>query len=568
MRKKPNGILTGPKLFRSTRTSITSRKVIFSDKGEADELDNETDCAATKKNMENSPINIAKSNNLLSEKGYESKDLISAESVLAPWSEDMYNCKDDDDDKDRSTLNDSLPELDKKDPFRSRSPDSWLSSVCDYSTMLEKKDEPEREDHTDSFDNDNTSSPWGGQPKKHIQVQRAATEPARSHQIIRQKPVIHAPFRNLEKHTFNFDAQYNPISPVMPLMRNTQLRPLPAQRPPRAAHSFVDKPATKTLPSLTSLKSDNIFFKGSRNMNEFDAFNFGSQTQRPFSEIPVRPEIKAVDDYPAGAVGSPRPNSETIPTKRAEKIGMGQVMMTDSNVDRQRYARDIVKSLQKPKPETQNAFEEKPDENDLNNKPVKHKRHTVFNNNLLTGGYKYDKHSRSRSGAKADFINLEKVPSNDLIASPRQRYSNGVDFKESDTEGSRTPKSVDLKSASVSELSLTLREGREDRLRQNGIDPRDQKIYHSLHSNDRFAEALKSQHMVGLRLAGGDLTRTNLTTGIGGRSVGVANGINGVTAEIPQPDSLKQTADRLKKLRTRRDIEMEWLMKDAAETEV
>ncbi|KAH3822138.1 hypothetical protein DPMN_123908 [Dreissena polymorpha] len=472
-----------------------------------------------------------------------------------PWTSDMYK-RSPNIESDRSTIHDNLSELDEKaTSFRPRSPDSWLSSNGSCSNLLNK---PEHllNDVNDCFEvpnrTQNTDDVHDGKSKTPEPVESAsknlvkATNINKSHQIERKAPKVHS-FKELERQ---ISLTKQPILPVLPMLRNTQIEPLSVLPTVKPTHSF------ESFPALPGMKTPS--FKTSRNMKEQELL-VSHSTMRPFSEIPLRPDfgqgrnsrlLANRNDGPNGQDSSHpmdqfiiRPVSETFnSSRRVDKIGMGPIMATK---EKQTYAQNIVNAIEKQRMKPKdNAFTlQIPVANEsneviieeTNSKPEK-KRHKVFTQGLIGGGYNYDKHSRKNKPIESS----QKSKSFSEMHGASEPVS--LNHNASLNVTSSTP------TASINDLSLSIRG---ESFENHPMEGQNQLQFHTKGGVVNDAN----------QKANGSLNRS--------QSLQTHN----ISGNIRQDDVLRNgntnaTADKFRKLRTRRDVEMDWLLKDAAETEV
>ena len=495
----------------------------------------------------------------------------------------------------RSTICDDLSDLDRKVPYRARSPDSWLSS-CGSPTNFMMRPGTDN-DFNDSFET--VSSLTADSVKVHRLAVASASEPVNQ---IKQKPQIHAPHRGLDREGTPMpnDAQHLPLPKSM---RNTQLQPLGGSsfRQERNINSIQKLNSMNGINSLTGLPSmvNDGVLKGTRNLNDFElSMNINT---RPFSEIPLSNSEtihamngnsrfigngKYLGGYQSNKqvpvdVVSARPASETVPVKRTDKVGTGHIMATDSNRERNRYAKEIVHSMERKRQQPQKAFsqeetsDKKPKQNELG-----------FVSQLLQGGYSYDKHSSRRLNSSSETS----------VNSPRERN----DWKTSQSHDPNVGYKFDNKSVPKSSVSSSFK-----------VETK---------TANEFKKSMKSNDMISPRLNGGynnTLPRTK------GKGNSVFDDIDALSprdletpdnkikvSDIPPPlpekkrknksgisnvDSVEvtaqlnasqakdvvrnrqteqishgsvSTAQKFRNMRNKRNQEMQWLMKDAAETEV
>ncbi|XP_045163566.2 uncharacterized protein LOC123527902 isoform X2 [Mercenaria mercenaria] len=555
---KANGILTGPKLFRSTSKNPVTNRVSF---GEKSQSSPEKDLKSNTSNTGLQIIDIGKETEDLN----ELPDLDTTGSCPAPWTSDMYTSTPRGDQQDRSTINDNFSELDEQFQFRARSPDSWLSSNGSCSNVLNKTSTSVK-DANEGFDTPT--------PTKQIEtpVKITASNVGKSHQIMRITPKVHTPFRGLDRQVTPMPTEPNTI-PSKPMLRNTQLKPLTVLRTAKS-RGMIDN-----FPILPG-------YRGGNNMPE--ETNFAANQTRPFSEIPLRTDMRGNDrnssllahsssaretleqQERSLAQTSLRPVSETMPPKRIDKIGVGPIMATK---EKQMYARDVMNAMEKHRLQPQHgAFQDSvttstpPNEplieyDDVKEKEPSRKRHKVFTNSLMTGGYNYDKHSRRKPSEQQP----EVKPS-----------ESGENVNFSTSLGSKTNNPA---TRSVNDLSFSIRDNSnnpasprysQDRLAQNqstmnGNFPDTQ---------TRLNRANASQSFNIGNTQGTDKKRENKSqsfqnkyTAVQSHGLGVSPS-HGLGLHTSSDVSHSQTANKFRQIRSRRDQEMEWLMKDAAETEV
>ena len=568
---KINGLLTGPKLFRSTsKTPLGFRE---SDK----------DRPLTKQSNKSSTTtsNKAVKDIQILDLNTDSDDVTSvlrttdgkSDVFPEPWTADMYagtsKC-----DNDRSTLNDDLSELDDKVGFRARGPGSWLSSNGSCSNLM-----IQRGNHDGT--NDCFEIPRGvnGTPEYFTRTPDVIVENpnviqggGKSHQILRQAPKVHTPFVGVDK--FTVPVPTAPAIPSRPITKNTQLKPISSLRTtPREAE-------IKTFPSLPGMRGTSHSFMTSRNMNEFENSQ-GGQAMRPFSEIPLTTTDTGQrnDNLLMNNAGGPqgpdsshpyiqammRPVSETITTKRGGKIGMGPIMATK---DKQLYARDIINAIEKQRLQPQQdafhvniptpvpeAFENGNSDSEQNQEQTK-KRHKVFTNSLIRGGYSYDKHSRRHTQDPRGSQSFSELHNS---GEPPQ-INHSMSF-----QGGPNPATT-----SVSELTLSIREsstGSGHGPAGPGFrhDPTPKQVQDMRHLNGNVNNYDQQiQHMTSRSYDGTNASRNNSlqTHTLGAQMTNYGHNNNQASA------ANHQTAAKFRKMRSRRDQEMDWLMKDAAETEV
>lgn len=562
---KINGLLTGPKLFRST--SKSPRNVSF---GSADK-----DMPNSKQSSDNHSVSKhstrAETGRIGANKDIQILDMNTDSDVTSvfksddkssvfpePWTADMYTatskCE-----NDRSTLNDNLSELDEKVGFRARSPGSWLSSNGSCSNLMVnhvnpnsardcfevprgKNETPEYFTATPDIITDSTNN-----------VIRAG---GKSHQILRQAPKVHTPFLGAEK--FVVPVPTTPAIPNRPLHKNTQLKPISSLR------TSNTKAELNHFPSLPGMRGASHSFMSARNMNEYEN-SLGGQVIRPFSEIPLT-TTGSSSGVPQGPDASHpyiqammRPLSETTTNKRGGKIGMGPIMATQ---DRQTYARDIINAIEKQRLQPQqDAFhiniptpvpEGTPDGEMDNSKPKPEptkKRHKVFNNNLIRGGYNYDKHSRKNSQSFSERHNSGEPP----------QLTHSVSFQGG-------PSGTNPATTSVSDLSFSMRDssaGYGNPISGDRHNPIPKQVYDQRLMNGNYMDFSQTQQTK----PGNDCANVSRNNSLQTHSLG--SSVQNYGTDGAQTSAANhQTAEKFRKMRSRRDQEMEWLMKDAAETEV
>ena len=515
---------------------------------------------------------------------------------------------------DRSTIRDDLSdELDTKVPFRARSPDSWLSS-CGSPTNFIKRPESDDNDFDDSLVSVSSLT------TDSIKVHRVAVAnaPETANEIVRQNHKNHAPFRGLDRQGTPMpnDSEYLPKS----MSRNTQLQPIglgssfkqdsvianPAQR----LDSLNGINSLTGLPNMTS-----GVFKGTRNLNDFEInMNLNS---RPFSEIPLSNTETPVksnnrlmgnsfkyqggyNQVPTEAQGV-RPVSETLPAKRTDKIGFGQVMATDSNRERNRYAKEIVNNMERKRQLPKKAYshndastkqpifpEIRPNENQSVNPtteakvPKTKQNEAAFISQLLQGGYSYDKHSSRRlnsaagNGARNDIdgskegsdsrgnINTDSAG----ITKTAAKTSVSTSFKEMNSTGkAQEDKNKVAKSEgafSSSRINGGYNYDYSNIAKAKGIDNdlgihfQGNSAVSNIKTNESNVPSNKASELFNKSKGGADISGT--------AQAQVVNS-NNKTMEQVSHGSMS-TADKFRKMRNKRNQEMLWLMKDAAETEV
>ncbi|XP_060584521.1 uncharacterized protein LOC132740601 isoform X2 [Ruditapes philippinarum] len=554
---KANGILTGPKLFRSSSRNQSSPRFEISDKNRS--------------TPEKQPESGSRDNVLqIIDIGRETEDLkelpVSDTTGLypEPWTSDMYTNTAKGDQEDRSTINDNLSELDQQYHFRARSPDSWLSSNGSCSNVLNKS-ELVAADRNEGFEMTPT-------PTRQIEtpVKITATNAGKSHQIMRLSPKVHAPFRGLDRQVTPMPVEPNPI-PMKPILRNTQLKPLAVLRAAKQRNmidTFPVLPGYKS--SISSMPSDG---------------NPAAYNSRPFSEIPLRTEFSDGDRNSSLLVHSSsaresrdkleysisqtslRPVSETIPQKRIDKIGVGPIMATK---EKQMYARDVMNAMEKHRMQPQTgAFQENQpasssepliEYDDEKEKEGGRKRHKVFTNNLMTGGYSYDKHSRRKPSDKQPDV---KPP----------ETGDSVNFSPTEAPRSKNPATRSINSLS---FSMGENSGKTN-------SPRRGESYSQIHSvaNENFFDFQASPRRSNVSHSfstgaseGAENKRGNKSqsfqnkyTAVQSHGLGISPS-HGLGLQTSTNGAQSQTANKFRKMRSRRDQEMDWLMRDAAETEV
>ena len=536
---KVSGILTGPKLFRSSSRQTYQRTVGF-DENKTNQIHGQNEPTGQIHEFETS---VKFSNNNMNRNGLlvgNAPNIVNLGSLPGFGRQSMQQGKNDEDNfslmycDDRSTIDDNLSDMEQPPNYPSRSPDSWISSIVSYPNRSDQN----ADNNSDSFE--------GSVPhcqrirdKQASPAKRSASSPAKSHQIVRIAPKIYTPFRNIEKPKINkpFMSESKSFSGMnKPMIRNTQLRPLPASRPPRPMEMINQMSGLDTLSSNSfSGTSGRNVYRGSRNMlSDLDArIPVADASQRPYSEIPMRATSLTTYDklnYSNSLQNEPpaymlRPASETVPTKKLDRIGMGQVMATDSTKERNKYARDVVNSFHKNRNHSQSAIDEiqegKDEGQPTNNQENKHKIHKVFNNSLLKGGYTYDTHSRTRSREHSVKSSLQE------------------------NQGSEQTESTgNMSSASTSQLQLSVADS----------------FSNTNHYTDKGITSSSAGNQENINAG-----ETALASG--GKNV--QNHLHGISGKEPVMNGdINKTAARFKLLRSRRDQEIEWLMKDAAETEV
>lgn len=554
---KANGILTGPKLFRSSSRNQATPRPGMSEKNR------NTPEKLTENSTQDSCLQII-------DLGKETEDLNELPDSNTPglypepWTSDMYTNTAKGDQQDRSTINDNLSELDQQYHFRARSPDSWLSSNGSCSNVL-NKNESTAADGNEGFEMSPT-------PTRQIEtpMKLSATNVAKSHQITRSSPKVHAPFRGLDRQVTPMPVEPNPI-PVKPMLRNTQLKPLAVLRAAKQ-RNMID-----TFPVLPGYKSVNKSMSIDGNPAAYNS--------RPFSEIPLRTEMGEGDRNSSLLVHSSsaresrdhleysisqsslRPVSETIPVKRIDKIGVGPIMATK---EKQMYARDIVNAMEKHRMQPQNgAFQERVtashneplieyDDEKEKEKESGRKRHKVFTNNLMTGGYSYDKHSRRKPSDKQQDINQPEI-------------SDNVNFTPAGTSKSYNPATRNHHSFSMGESSVITNSPQRgesyshshSKASENFLDFQTSPRYSNV--SQSFSEG--SAQGIDKNRGNKSQSFQNKYTAVQSHGLGI-NPSHGLGLQTPSNPAQSQTADKFRKMRSRRDQEMDWLMRDAAETEV
>lgn len=593
---KTNGILMGPKLFRTTSKLPTSQHVSFSEK---------TASASVKQVQSNTIDDRSKHRwpDKRSHRGVQIPDVgndkdrdlneIPALDLLGPypepWTSDMYTSTPNDEQQDRSTIDDNLSELEDRCQFRVRSPDSWLSSTGSCTNLLNKGSSCIA-DTNDGFDMTPT-------PTKQMEetVKITASNIGKSHQIIRLTPKVHTPF---------LERQITPMPKELqtkPMLRNTQLKPLTALQEVKLNN------AVEHFPSLPSKKNSDMN-RGIRNVGEEEA-----ALARPFSEIPLRSDTRksnrnssllahsssvreTSDQQPLLVAQSiMRPVFETIPPKRIDKIGLGQIVTTN---EKQMHARDVMKAIDSPRVQPQQgAFQESysvlqteppAGQDEVKEKGKGKKRHKVFTNSLIRGGYNYDKHSRITpldnqsdnkpiicddnaklsTGTSINAKNTTLASINNLLFSMRDKN----DSKQSPRPNHRTdPEHMYMQTRSFldEEPRSNVKRGATSQSFTIQNKPfTDIKRGNTSQSFHNKYSVLQS-HGIGDQQTHG--IGVQQTHGIGvpqthGMDVPQTHGI-GIHANSSNT-SQAQTVSKFKQIRCRRDQEMAWLMKDAAETEV
>ena len=471
-----------------------------------------------------------------------------------PWTSDMYK---QDLKEQQQNLNcdiDSLSDFDgSKKANGKRSPDSWLSSN-ESESRLKINERNQINDGDDCYELPDTRrspfttsnvTPTLESPRRDNVVR--ATNVGKSLQIERKAPKVHS-FKQLERHFSS--PQQTPVY-VKPIMKNTQLKPLSSQR-------SVQHPSNlDSFPALPGMKKTSHSFQNTLNIGdrELSLSKFQGMSPRPFSEIPLRPNfvtdrnsniLASRVNLPQGPDESHpviqamlRPVSEMVPSsgKRHDKIGVGPIMATK---EKQAYAQSIAHNMERQRLQPNNEAFRLQDE--INGEPQGTRkgdkinggtekvsattRHKVFTQGLLDGGYNYNKHSRNRkhetTGDNSSF--------SEINTSDSPRLTNHT--------GSKSPLTASVNDLLVSindpqghnENGMSLSQSSESQTSGKDTNQKLQR-HQSMHVHSLSANI---QHFG----ANGDNSQTN------------------------------KTADKFRKLRTRRDQEMEWLMKDAAETEV
>ena len=518
---------------------------------------------------------------------------------------------------DRSTIRDDLSdELDTKVPYRSRSPDSWLSS-CGSPMNFIRRIESDDNDFDDSLVS--VSSLTTDSTKVHRVA--VANAPETANQIVRQNPKIHAPFRGLDREGTPMpnDSEYLPLPKPMP--RNTQLQPIGLgssfKQDPVITNPVQRLDSMSGINPLTGLPNimNNSVLKGTRNLNDFEInMNLNS---RPFSEIPLSNTEAPHNNntrlagnsfkYQGGYNQVPteatdiRPASETLTAKRTDKVGMGQIMATDSTRERNRYAKEIVTNMERQRQQPKKAysqnevttkqkgFSQAEQENHQNVIPStetnvsKTKPNEVaFISQLLQGGYSYDKHSSRRLNSASG-----NGARNNSVKDPKEvkdtQGNINTESAQNRKSGVKTSVSASFKEASTTvkapedKKKLAKSEGAFSSTRLNGgynYDysniPKGKGIDTDvdLHSSRKLATSNTSAYEFHVP---SNKTSELINKPKGG--AGISNSaqpntnLNNKTTEQVAHGSVS-TADKFRKMRNKRNQEMMWLMKDAAETEV
>ncbi|KAL4221178.1 hypothetical protein ACF0H5_019442 [Mactra antiquata] len=575
---KSNRILTGPKLFRSALKTPTERRVSFDSKS-GDLKKN-----SSKKGPESRKIVLPTKKHFggvqivdLNQENDNEMNEVSNLDILGPypepWTADMYASSTPLGDRlDRSTINDDISEPDERRRLNGRSPESWLSSNGSCSNLLSKSNTTARDD--DSFEFFNTTPLTT--PRSNIDdntVTVTATNVGKSHQIIRQTPKVHTPFsRSIERQAMPLRMNPNPI-PTKPMLRNTQLKPLTVLRSVKPKNT-ID--AYHSLPGMKQFIYDDPI-QSLRNSLPDETMQVMHQTPRPFSEIPLRPDLRNNDrnsnilahssslreDLEQYGVAETviRPVSETLPQKRTDKIGVGPIMATKS---KQTYARDVINAMERQRHKNnQEAFAENDHSAvaDSNTEGSSYsekkeaesgkKRHKVFTNSLIRGGYSYDKHSRkNNSDTKQNEpnknsqkeYNMAVTSVNDLEVDVHGRTEHNAWFtaKSSTPFPQQNSGDENFKSENQSANTVTVTRGN------------------------------KSQSLKVTPTQNSELKRGPVTTSFQNKYSVIQN--HGLSVPIvtnqATASSADNTANKFRQIRSRRDQEMEWLMRDAAETEV
>lgn len=574
---KVGGILTGPKLFRSTARNPAKRTVSFGDSDDGEtprDSSNHSSVIRSEPTRVEVPSRRASSRLQILDLHNDNDDVISAvksennngEGFPEPWSPDMYmsvsKCE-----LDRSTLNDNLSELDEKVGFRARSPGSWLSSNGSCSNLMKEQDINDADDCFEVPRGINGTPDTARTPDLSVVAETnvvKATNVAKSHQILRQAPKVHTPFKGLDKTP----VPTTPAIPNRPLLKNTQLKPL-------SLRSSPPKTAIDHFPALPGMKGTSHSFMTSRNMNNHDNTSVMSGN-RPFSEIPLTTSDYSLNrsnngnGLPQGPDSSHpyiqammRPLSETTSQKRGGKIGMGPIMATK---DKQTYARDIINAIEKqrlqpqqdafhiniptPVPENTQEEETQVESGSKTEEEPKKKRHKVFTNSLIRGGYSYDKHSRKD--------NRDSNPKNSQSFSGKHGSNEQapLTYSQSFQTGSNPA------TASVSDLMFSMRDsvnGYGGNMTSAHNDTVPTQVY-----EHRYMNGYQNSDSLQARNANMEPANVNRNNSLQTHSLGS----NYVKSDSSTNVGHHQTAEKFRKLRSRRDQEMEWLMKDAAETEV
>ena len=503
---------------------------------------------------------------------------------------------------DRSTINDDLSDLDHRVPFRARSPDSWLSSCGSPTTFLRKPDSGDN-DLDDSFE---TVSSLRADSANVVRV-AVANAPDTTNNTERQKPHTHAPYRGLDREGTPMpnDSQHLPIP--QSLARNTQLQPITSQsfRQEKNINPIQRLNSMNGINSLTGLPSmlNDGILKGTRNLKDFElSMNIQS---RPFSEITLPNSssngmngntrlmgnsgnfngMYQIQPVPAD-VSVLRPQSETFQVKRTDKVGMGQVMATDSNRERNRYAKEIVHSMERQRQQPQKAFANT-ETNDINKK-----EDLAFISQLLKGGYSYDKHSSQRLNSASakntqsskDLNNLDSNTTNALTkqdqndTSTSDKNATGFDRKSSFKLQTHTHISISGSTQHTNNVSLAktkistgytydysinpLPKSKDSSALSSveAVTPRETTIQKNKRSDEVFYQPI-SESAVQAKMG-----RTRLEATSTASQSSISQTTNKTTEQISHGSV--STAEKLRNRKNRKSQEMQWLMKDAAETEV
>ena len=506
---------------------------------------------------------------------------------------------------DRSTIDDNLSDLDRRVPYRARSPDSWLSSCGSPTNFLTKRGTKES-DLNDSFET--VSSLTVDSANVHRVAEANSAETAI--EVVRQNQQTHAPYRGLDRQGTPMpnDSQHLPLPKSV--SRHTQLQPIISssfkqEKTKTQVQRLNSLNGINSLTGLPSMVNDGIL-KGTRNLNDFElSMNIQS---RPFSEIPLTNSaplngisgnnrfIGNSGIYNGGNqnksvapdIVSVRPASETV--KRTDKVGMGHIMATDSNRDRNRYAKEIVHSMERQWQQPQKAFPDKY-ATDIN-----HKQDMSFLPQLLKGGYSYDKHSSQRLNSASENVAVNGLPlspgdsndssSNDVKSQkpevpPRYKYDNNttesdvktsfkISKRDSQLSGEPTKQRNNVnggytqptKNGYTYDYSSLSRSKSKDNSESSSIEtlsPREKIMPKSKRTDNVFDSQIsdsKVKDQVGR-------SRLDATSFISQKDLST----NNKTTEQISHGSVS-TAEKFRNNRNRRNQEMQWLMKDAAETEV
>lgn len=570
---KASGLLTGPKLFRSTSKTPTSQTMSFGMKSKC--VDDTTQKQSKKSDGGLTIVDLGKET---VEEEHTLPDIDTDAHYPEPWTSDMYTSTPLGGPMDRATVDDNLSELNDSYHFRARSPDSWLSSTGSCSNLINKTVTSISEVN-DGFEMSPTPT-----TEREAPVKITASNVGKSHQIMRLTPKVHAPFRGLDRQVTPMPVEPNPI-PTKPMLRNTQLKPLTLLRAAKQNGSI------DTFPTLPGRKS----FGSYRSVNNphDDSSDAAKRALRPFSEIPLRTEVSDNDrnssllmhsssvrearDYQAQtsvAQTTLRPVSETLPAKRIDKIGFGPIMATK---EKQMYARDVMNAMEKHRLQPQNdAFLENasaPANEPLieyddveKEKETGRKRHTVFTNNLIRGGYSYDKHSRTRPSENRKELKSENGENVHFIPNLGSKNNNPA-------------------TRSINDLSFDIRDSVDNpqspRYSQNSLSQQQPLVNGNFpniqanHKRSNVSQSFNVGSSQGADIKRGQHSNTsqsfhNKYSSVQSHGLGISpnHGLGLQDTYAPISGSQAQTASKFRQIRSRRDQEMDWLMRDAAETEV